>query len=81
MRKDLATLRESGMCVKDIGGSACVLEIQSAREHSLTIDVTLEATLAATEVKGFPLVSEDGTRVLGGYIGRTELMYVLGTRH
>ncbi|KAJ7879634.1 Cl-channel protein [Mycena olivaceomarginata] len=54
MRKDLATLRESGMCVKDI-----------------------EATLAATEVKGFPLVSEDGTRVLGGYIGRTELMYVL----
>lgn len=47
----------------------------------MTIDVALEATLAATEVKGFPLVSEDGTRVLGGYIGRTELMYVLGTRH
>jgi hypothetical protein len=30
MRKDLATLHESGMCVKDIG--EC-WEIQSAREH------------------------------------------------
>ncbi|KAJ7933767.1 Cl-channel protein [Mycena leptocephala] len=55
MRKDLSTLNESGMRVRDV-----------------------EATLAATEFKGFPLVSEDGTRILGGYIGRTELMYVLG---
>ncbi|KAF7357806.1 Chloride channel protein [Mycena venus] len=54
MRKDLSTLNESGMSVKDV-----------------------EATLAATAFKGFPLVSGDGTRVLGGYIGRTELMYVL----
>ncbi|KAJ7049658.1 Cl-channel protein [Mycena amicta] len=37
----------------------------------------IEDTLAATEFKGFPLVSEDGTRMLGGYIGRTELQYVL----
>ncbi|KAJ6508108.1 Cl-channel protein [Mycena vulgaris] len=54
MRRDLYTLDESGMKVRDI-----------------------EATLAATESKGFPLVSADGTRVLGGYIGRTELLYVL----
>ncbi|KAJ7121295.1 Cl-channel protein [Mycena crocata] len=54
MRKDLFTLNESGMRVKDV-----------------------EATLAATEFKGFPLVSADGTRMLGGYIGRTELLYVL----
>ncbi|KAF7322000.1 Chloride channel protein [Mycena kentingensis (nom. inval.)] len=54
MRKDLYTLNESGMRVKD-----------------------LEATLSATDFKGFPLISEDGTRMLGGYIGRTELQYVL----
>ncbi|KAJ7451819.1 Cl-channel protein [Mycena galericulata] len=54
MRKDLSTLDESGMCVKDV-----------------------EAMLSATEFKGFPLVSADGTRILGGYIGRRELVYVL----
>ncbi|KAJ7045994.1 Cl-channel protein [Mycena alexandri] len=37
----------------------------------------IEATLAATEFKGFPLVSKDGSRLLGGYVGRTELLYVL----
>ncbi|KAF7315867.1 Chloride channel protein [Mycena indigotica] len=54
MRKDLYTLNESGMRVKDV-----------------------EAALAATNFKGFPLVAEDGSRMLGGYIGRTELQYVL----
>ncbi|KAJ7212919.1 Cl-channel protein [Mycena pura] len=37
----------------------------------------VEAILTATEFKGFPLVSGDGARMLGGYIGRTELLYVL----
>ncbi|KAJ7282794.1 Cl-channel protein [Mycena rebaudengoi] len=37
----------------------------------------VEAALAATEFKGFPLISLDGARMLGGYIGRTELLYVL----
>jgi chloride channel 3/4/5 len=73
MRKDLSTLNESGMRVRDVGKSAL-------EERCRVVDVALEATLAATEFKGFPLVSEDGTRMLGGYIGRTELMYVLGTR-
>ncbi|KAJ7497777.1 Cl-channel protein [Mycena latifolia] len=54
MRKDLCTLDEAGMRVKDV-----------------------ETTLAATEYKGFPLVAADGSRVLGGYIGRTELLHVL----
>jgi hypothetical protein len=72
MRKDLSTLNESGMRVRDVGKSAL-------EERCRVVDVALEATLAATEFKGFPLVSEDGARILGGYIGRTELMYVLGT--
>jgi chloride channel 3/4/5 len=36
--------------------------------------------LSTTEFKGFPLVSADADgakRMLGGYIGRTELLYVL----
>lgn len=38
----------------------------------------VEAMLATTDVKGFPIVSPDGKNMLGGYIGRTELRYVLG---
>ena len=31
-----------------------------------------------TDVKGFPIISADGQQHLLGYIGRTELRYVLG---
>ena len=37
----------------------------------------LEDTLESTEVKGFPIISP-GSLILQGYIGRTELCYVLG---
>ncbi|KIY70625.1 Cl-channel protein [Cylindrobasidium torrendii FP15055 ss-10] len=37
----------------------------------------IERVLAATDVKGFPIVSTDGFRTLIGYIGRTELLFVL----
>ncbi|PFH49767.1 hypothetical protein AMATHDRAFT_4623 [Amanita thiersii Skay4041] len=54
MRRDLHTLIETGMRVKD-----------------------LEDMLSVTNVKGFPILTADGTRTLCGYIGRTELRYVL----
>ncbi|OBZ70692.1 hypothetical protein A0H81_09370 [Grifola frondosa] len=38
----------------------------------------LEERLAATDVKGFPIISIDGNRTLMGFIDRTELRYVLG---
>ncbi|KAG6813134.1 hypothetical protein H0H92_013758 [Tricholoma furcatifolium] len=38
---------------------------------------TLEDALEANELKGFPIVSADGLRHIIGYIGRTELRYVL----
>lgn len=38
----------------------------------------LEEKLASTDVKGFPLVSSEPLNTLMGYIGRTELRYVLG---
>ena len=37
--------------------------------------------LFASDVKGFPIVSADGFRTLVGYMGRTELLFALGTRH
>ncbi|KAG6920141.1 hypothetical protein DXG01_004907 [Tephrocybe rancida] len=38
----------------------------------------IEDILEATDVKGFPIVSTDGLEHIIGYIGRTELRYVLG---
>ncbi|KAF8520392.1 Cl-channel protein [Hysterangium stoloniferum] len=38
----------------------------------------LDAILESTTVQGFPIISVDGERMLNGYIGRTEVEYVLG---
>ncbi|KAF9227018.1 Cl-channel protein [Gyrodon lividus] len=37
----------------------------------------VEAVLTSTDVKGFPIVASKSSRALSGYIGRTELRYVL----
>ena len=37
-----------------------------------------EDVLENADVKGFPIVSNDGKRILMGYIGRTDLRYVIG---
>lgn len=37
-----------------------------------------EDVLEGTDAKGFPIVSSDEKRVLMGYIGRTELRYIIG---
>lgn len=34
--------------------------------------------LARTDVKGFPIISTDGRRILMGFIERTDLRYILG---
>lgn len=39
----------------------------------------IEDVLASTDVKGFPIVASKSSKALSGYIGRTELRYVLGT--
>ncbi|KJA27826.1 hypothetical protein HYPSUDRAFT_34980 [Hypholoma sublateritium FD-334 SS-4] len=54
MIKDLNTLSETGMRVKDV-----------------------ESLLSSTNVKGFPIVSADGSLTLLGYIDRSEIRYVL----
>ena len=37
-----------------------------------------EDILARSDVKGFPIISTDGRRILMGFIERAELRYVLG---
>lgn len=73
MRRDMHILTDSGMHVRDVGRFY-------PRESfgNLLLTSTTEAILANTNVKGFPIVSSDATRTLVGYIGRTELRYVLG---
>jgi hypothetical protein len=38
----------------------------------------IERILARADVKGFPIIASHETRTLGGYIGRTELHYLIG---
>ena len=71
MRRDLHTLRVSGMTLRDVGKYLTILE------HALQF-IFEEAQLASTSVKGFPVISDDENRTLMGYVGRTELRYVIG---
>ncbi|EGO25898.1 hypothetical protein SERLADRAFT_355881 [Serpula lacrymans var. lacrymans S7.9] len=41
----------------------------------------VEEKLASSTVKGFPIINSDSSRLLVGYIGRTELRYVLDKAH
>jgi chloride channel 3/4/5 len=76
MRKDLTTLLETGMRVKDVGTFSVVC---GAMLPSCLIDCyTLESHLSSTNFKGFPIVSSDGSLTLVGYIDRSEIRYVLG---
>ena len=72
MRKELHVLRESGMSVGDVG-----MFYHCWRDRTPQCR-NPEAILSSTNVKGFPIVSSDGPRILVGFIGRTELRYVLG---
>ena len=71
MRRDLHTLTQSGMLVRDVG--MCYF-LKSPHVSSIYV----ETTLASTNVNGFPIVTSDGRQTLVGYIGRTELRYVIG---
>lgn len=72
MKTDLHCLPVSGATVRDIG------EFKTFRRAScLTIHIAEDA-LANESVQGFPVISNDEKHLLMGYIGRTELRYVVG---
>ena len=74
MKKDLTVLYASGMSVNDVGKAL-------RRTSSPVFDpraLPTEDVLASTDVKGFPILASGSSKALSGYIGRTELRYVLG---
>jgi chloride channel 3/4/5 len=74
MRKNLNTLTDTGMRVKDVG------ELQLCRIGSVTslFSAQLDSLLSSTNVKGFPVVSSDGALTLVGFIDRSDIRHVLG---
>ena len=74
MRKNLITLTDTGMRVKDVGE----LQLLKDRVHEIIICAQLESLLSSTNVKGFPIVSSDGALTLFGYIDRNDIRHVLG---
>ena len=74
MRKNLNTLTDTGMRVKDIG------EFHLFRIGFMTslLSTQLDTLLSSTDVKGFPIVTSDGALTLVGYIDRGEILHVLG---
>lgn len=73
MKKDLALLYASGMSVSDVGKA-----FKRTSGTCVNLCAFTEDVLASTDVKGFPIVASKSSRTLSGYIGRTELRYVLG---
>ncbi|KAJ8077955.1 glycerol ethanol, ferric requiring protein [Marasmius tenuissimus] len=52
-------------------------EMQTLRDTGLRVK-DVEEIMSDTNVRCFPIVSSDGTQTLLGYIGRTEVLYVIG---
>lgn len=77
MKKELTLLYASGMNVNDVGK---VLKT-NPRTLLLILAPLSENVLASTDVKGFPIVVSKSSKALAGFIGRTELRYVLGIFH
>ncbi|KAF8740180.1 hypothetical protein AX14_008366 [Amanita brunnescens Koide BX004] len=66
---------------EDHAYNVSVSAVMRRRLHTLTVTgmciMDLEGILGTTDVKGFPILSADGMQTLCGYIGRTDLRYVL----
>ncbi|EPQ57090.1 Cl-channel protein [Gloeophyllum trabeum ATCC 11539] len=61
--------------------NACVSRVMTTDLHTLPVSGLtirdIERILANTKVQGYPIVSSDSSNTLIGYIGRTELRYVI----
>ena len=71
MRRDIYTLRATGMTLADVG----------EWDHSILIVRLiwwLENYVEAAKVKGFPIIVNDETRTLAGYIGSQQLHHAIG---
>jgi chloride channel 3/4/5 len=73
MRRDIYTLRATGMTLADVGewDRYCSLQLIDSRRK-------VENYVEASKVKGFPIVVDDETRTLVGYVGSHELRTAIG---
>lgn len=71
----MVVLESKGMRIQDIG-KECVDYYTCGIEM---IVFRIEELLEASNYRGFPVVSNKSNMLLLGYIGRTELSYLLGT--
>jgi chloride channel 3/4/5 len=71
MRRDIYTLRATGMTLADVG--ECDSSMLFAR-----LIWWLENYVDAAKVKGFPVVVDDETRTLVGYIKSQQLRRAIG---
>ena len=71
MRRDIYTLRATGMTLGDVG----------KWDWSVAIACLIwwkENYVDAASVEGFPIVVDDETRILAGYIGSQQLRRAIG---
>ncbi|THH14591.1 hypothetical protein EW146_g5756 [Bondarzewia mesenterica] len=52
-------------------------DLHTLRVSGMTLRDVAEARLASTNVNGFPIISDEQSRILMGYVGRTKLRYVV----
>lgn len=75
MQQDMVVLESKGMRIQDIGKEC----IHYAFDMCYWSYFCIEELLEASNYRGFPVVSNKSNMQLLGYIGRTELTYLLGT--
>lgn len=78
------TIRFNGYPILDQEGHSPDVPVLEVMKKDLTTLYTLgmrvcdvEDVLSSTDVKGFPIIASKSSYILSGYIGRTELRYVL----
>lgn len=78
------TIRFNGYPILEQEDHSLDVAVSEAMKKDLTVLYAsgmqvqdVEQILSSTDVKGFPIVSSNSSRVLSGYIGRPELRYVL----
>jgi len=76
MKKRLHTMSAGGMTLGEVG--TCASWVWKGTCPRQLIFASTDRKLESSTVQGFPIVSSDSQRALLGYIGRTELRYVLG---
>lgn len=73
MQTNMTVIPASGIPFNEIGKT-----LTFASFAVLCSNITVEEILQGTDYRGFPVVQDKNDMTLIGYIGRSELLYLLG---